>query len=345
MDDCPRILIAGIGGASLGTEILKSLLRAGDYTLLGCDISALAYGHYQAGISKTFVVDRDRYAESVLQICAKEAIRAVIPGGEEPAVLLGQAAARFQEAGVHVAGNSPRVVALCSDKGRLFEHMKDLGLPVPWTLAVQDVREFERLENVPYPCVVKPSTGSGGSRYVFLASNQSEAALYLSYLLNNDQSALIQEYLPVEGGEFTVGVLSMPDGRLAGSVAMRRLFHTRLSISVQSKVGLISSGYSQGLIDEFSEVRAQSEEIARKLGSTGPLNIQARLRDGKLVPFEINPRFSASTYLRAMAGFNEINLYLRYVLFNEEPHAGTIKPGFYLRSLAEIYVDKEGLVQ
>lgn len=48
-----RVLIAGIGGASLGTEILKSLLLNEErYDIFGCDISALAFGHYQYGFQK-----------------------------------------------------------------------------------------------------------------------------------------------------------------------------------------------------------------------------------------------------------------------------------------------------
>ena len=58
---------------------------------------------------------------------------------------------------------------------------------------------------------------------------------------------------------------------------------------------------------------SQCEALARKLGSRGPLNVQGRLRDGVFLPFEVNPRFSASTYLRALAGVNELAIYLRNV--------------------------------
>ena len=60
------VLIAGIGGASLGTEILKSLILAGDYNIYGCDISEYAYGHYQPGFVKTFLVDRENYIKLIL---------------------------------------------------------------------------------------------------------------------------------------------------------------------------------------------------------------------------------------------------------------------------------------
>ena len=342
-DSLTRVLVAGIGGASLGTEILKALRDASIYTTFGCDISEYAYGHYQEGIAETFVVRRNQYIESVLELCVSHRIRAVIPGGEEPLALLSRAAEDFQKLGVHIATNSPEVIAICSDKKRLFEQLRDLGLPMPWTIAVEDVREFEKLEEVPCPCVIKPTTGSGGSSLAFLASNREEATLFIRYLLNNGRAALVQEYIPLSEGEFTVGVLSLPNGRLVGSVAMRRFFHVKLSVSIKTETGLISSGYSQGLIDEFPEVRAQAEKIAEAMGSVGPMNIQGRVREGILLPFEINPRFSASTYLRALAGFNEIDMYLRHVLLEEYPVAPSIRPGYYLRSLSETRVDKGGL--
>src|SRR6267378_1170529 len=86
--DRARILIAGIGGGSLGTEIFKCLGLADRYSVFGCDISSLAYGHYQRGFEQTFLVDHENYVGSVLDVCRKEAIDVVIPGGEEPLVLL-----------------------------------------------------------------------------------------------------------------------------------------------------------------------------------------------------------------------------------------------------------------
>lgn len=336
-----RVLVAGIGGASLGTEILKCLRDASRYTVFGCDISAFAYGHYQEGFAETFVVDRDRYVESVLEFCLSHGVQAVIPGGEGPLGLLSRAAARFGALGISIASNSPEVIATCSDKQQLFARLHELGLPAPRTMAFEDVSAFHDCADVPYPCVIKPSAGTGGSRLVFLASNPTEAALYLTHLLHNARTALIQEYIPLHEGEFTVGVLSLPDSRLVGSIAMQRLFHTKLSVLTEERTGLISSGYSQGLIEELPEVRAQAETIAMALGSVGPVNIQGRLRNGILLPFEINPRFSASTYLRAMAGFNEIDIFLHYLLRGVVPPMDAIRPGYYLRSLAEIRVSQE----
>ncbi len=55
-----------------------------------------------------------------------------------------------------------------------------------------------------------------------------------------------------------------------------------------------------------------------ELDSRGPLNIQCRWCNEELVIFEINPRFSGTTLLRALAGFNEPDLLIRYHVLGEE---------------------------
>lgn len=346
MNQYINILVAGIGGASLGTEVIKCLQAAGHYKVFGCDISQYAFGHFQEGIEKTFVIPRDRYVDSILELCLSRKIRAIVPGGEQPLLLLSRAAKQFEKLGILLAVNHPDLISICSNKGRLFERLSALGLPIPRTVAIKDRSDFKDCAGVTFPCVVKPAAGTGGSRFVFLTSNQAEAMLYVNYLLDNGLVALMQEYIPVDEGEFTVGVLSLPNARLIGSVAMRRVFHSKLSVLLETESGLISSGYSQGLIEDFPAVRKQAEKIASLLGSMGPMNIQGRLRDGILIPFEINPRFSASTYLRTMAGFNEIDIFLRYLLLGEEPSAPPmISEGYYLRSLTEVRINQEAIKQ
>jgi len=336
-----RVLIAGIGGASLGTELLKALTLAGDYRIFACDISPLAYGHYVEHLEASRVVSRDNYVCDVLDLCREYEARAVIPGGEEPMILLSSAADELKAAGVFLASNSPDVVRTCADKSRLFEQLQRLNVDIPRTVQVIDVDDFE---DVGYPCIVKAATGTGGSNLVFLAADRTEATLYLSHILRIRPTAVLQEYVPLDEGEFTIGVLATPDGLLRSSIALQRLFHSKLSWASKTAHGLISSGYSQGLIAPFESICRQAEGIAAALHNRGPMNIQARVREGRLLPFEINPRFSASSYLRAMAGCNEIDSFLRSALLGETPAPGTIRSGYYLRSLSEVYVPCERVV-
>ena len=192
MNNRHTVLVAGIGGASLGTEILKSLALSGRYRILGCDISRLAYGHYLESVERSFVVDRQDYAASVMEICRREGVAAVIPGGEEPLVLLNDAAAQFTQAGTILATNGPEVIQRFSDKEATFKILSQLGFDVPMTVTPEAPDDLGAMT---YPCIVKPATGTGGSSFVFLAESRDEASLYVRYLLANGKKAILQEYI------------------------------------------------------------------------------------------------------------------------------------------------------
>jgi carbamoyl-phosphate synthase large subunit len=332
------VLIAGVGGASLGTEIFKSLVQSGKYRILGADISSYAFGLYQKGFARTYLVDHEDYVPSLIKICRKEKVDAIVPGGEEPLKLCNVDRDLIQQESIVLAANSSDVIDLCADKARAFEFLFRKGVPVPKT---KSVNSEDELTDFNYPCVIKPSTDSGGSAFVYLAEDREEAAHYLSSLRKKGKKLVVQEYVPHDQGEYTVGVLSLTDGSILGSIALRRLFNSKLSYIFKDQDKVISSGYSQGLIEDFVGVRTQAEEIASKLGSKGPLNVQGRLFNGTYYAFEINPRFSATTYLRTMAGFNEVDMFLQH-LFGQQPEPPrAIRFGYYLRSLEENYVAHE----
>lgn len=338
--DAANVMIAGVGGASLGTELLKALTLAGRYRIFGCDISPIAYGLHAPGFARTYRADRADYAQSVIDSCRDAGAAYLIPGGEQPMVLLGAAADRLWQAGIRLVGNDPAVIQQCSDKAATFRQLSGCGVSIPKTAVAQGA---ESIREVGLPCVIKPATGTGGSTQVFFAADMEEALLYAGYIKRSGKTPIAQEYVSADEGEFTVGVLSYPDGSVAASIALRRALDAKLSVMMRDRGGVISSGYSQGCIADFREIREQCEEIARRLGSKGPLNIQGRLSKGRLVPFEINPRFSASTYLRAMAGVNEVDMFLQHLITGAKPRQGVIREGWYLRSLTEQYVPPENV--
>lgn len=334
------VLIAGIGGASLGTEIFKSLRHSGNYYIYGSDISPYAYGLYEEGFVKTYVVDKGKYIEDILNICKKEKIDAIIPGGEEPLFLLCNQKDLFDQEGVFLAINSKEVIELCNNKIKTFDFLREKDFPVPITKLIAGE---EDLKGFNYPCIIKPSTGSGGSVFTYLAEDEEEALLYVSYLRKRSKNAIVQEYIPHDQGEYTVGVLSLPNGKIVGSIALRRFFNSKLSYLTKYDDRIISSGYSQGLIDDFKNIRIQAEKMALEINSRGPLNIQGRLKNGVFYPFELNARFSASTYLRTMAGFNELDIFLQVLFGHKLALSEEIQYGYYFRSLEEKYVSAKGI--
>ncbi len=335
-----KVMIAGVGGASLGTELYKSLRLAGGYEVYGCDLSSTAYGLYEPGFAGTYRVSHESYVTSVIDACVDADARLLVPGGEQPMTLLGNASDRLADAGIELLANTREVVTLCSDKDWTFKHLADNGITIPRTVGINQV---EDIAFTGLPCIVKPATGSGGSASVFFAVSADEAMIYGEFIRRNGSQPIVQEYVDVAEGEFSIGVLSLPEHGVVGSIALRRDLNAKLSVAYRGRGGVVSSGYSQGHIGEYPELCRQAEHIAEVVGSRGPINIQARVRDGVLLPFEINPRFSASTYLRALAGFNEVDVLIRFVSSGETPERPSIRAGWYLRSLTEQYVSKDTL--
>ena len=336
-----RVLVAGTGGASLGTEILKSLMAAGGYQVFGCDVSPSAYGLYESGFSEAFLLPKDNFASAVMNVCLEHKIPVVIPGGEAPLRLLLDMNDQFREHGITVACNDPEVARVCLDKTRFQATLRRLSLPSPWSMTIEDLQSLETLRVPEYPCVVKPATGSGGSKLVLLAGDWQELDRHVRETLAIAGPLQVQEYIPEDEGEFTVGVLSLPDVPYLQSLVMRRVLDSPLSVASRTVDGVISTGITQGFVDDFPNVRETAEGVAQALNSVGPLNIQGRLHGGKFLSFEANPRFSASTFLRTMAGFNEIDSYLQHLLHGTKPPAIHLRRGFYLRSFTEMWVSPE----
>lgn len=328
-----KILIAGVAGASLGTELLKCLQGHPQYEIYTADISHLAFGLYSRSVKGAFVADRTDYVRSIVNFCTSMGIQYVVPGGEQPSTILAASLPQLESASLKLVANDPSVVRIFSDKATTFDFLRAQGFPIPATYGPD-----HPFPDLPYPCIIKPSTDSGGSASVFLATNPAECRLYAELITATGRKPVIQEYVPLDEGEFTIGVLSNPKGEVLGSVAMKRIFNSKLSIGQRTAAGLISTGYSQGLIDDFPEIRRQAEAIAVAARSKGPLNIQGRLRNGILLPFEVNPRFSASTYLRAMAGFNELIHFLQSLEGTSNLPMPVLIPGYYLRSFTEQHI-------
>jgi carbamoyl-phosphate synthase large subunit len=342
LQEATEILVAGIGGASLGTEIMKCLRLAGRYRIIGCDISRHAYGHYADLASCTKVVAADRYAEAVLDLARRTRVKAVIAGGGEPLRLLNEAEPDFARAGIVLVGNNARTTSLAEDKRAVAANLDAAGILQPRWVAPEHP-EDESLRALEGAMVVKPAFGSGASRFVFLVEDYAAASVYVNYLRRNGLEPIVQEYVSEEEGEYSVGALNRGDSSWVGAIVMRRIFVNELSIRSKTRLGLISSAYGQGVFGDFPAVAEAARNIAAALGSTGPLNIQGRMRRGQFIPFEVNARFSGSCFLRALAGFNEADLMIREQLFGEPIEMPPTRFGWGLRGLSEVLVAEEDL--
>jgi carbamoyl-phosphate synthase large subunit len=239
------------------------------------------------------------------------------------------------------------VLERCFDKSKTAQILADLGFGVPESRAVSTAGDLEGFRAL--PAVLKPSQGGGGSAHVYLAQDEAELAFFSRYLLNMFSEILVQEYVGTPDAEYTVGVLTDLEGALLHSIAVKRNILPALSnrLKAPNRSGrpelgptlIISTGISQGEIGPFPEVSAPCERLAIAMGAAGPLNVQCRLAGGRVYVFEINPRFSGTTSLRAMVGFNEPDLLIRrHVLGEDVQPRFEYRSGFIVRGLQETLI-------
>jgi carbamoyl-phosphate synthase large subunit len=250
----------------------------------------------------------------------------------------------FADAGIFLPFNPAEVIDTCLDKVRTMEAISAAGFPVPPYQAIRTLEEAAAFAHL--PAVLKPSVGGGGSANLYLVQDREELVFSAGQLLKVYPEFIVQAYVGTTEDEYTVGVLLDMDGNLLNSIAIRRYILSTLSnrIKLPNRTGrrdlgdvlAISSGVSQGRIGRFPEVTSQCEQIAVALGARGPLNLQCRLVDGRVHVFEINPRFSGTTSLRAIVGYNEPDVLIRKHVLGEAvtPHFG-YDEGVIMRSLAE----------
>jgi carbamoyl-phosphate synthase large subunit len=333
-----KILLAGIGSGSLGLELVKCLSFDDAISIYGADSDPSAYGISDKRLTKTFVVgkgDEDAYCQELLRICKKESIVYVVPGAETTNRILCVNQDLFRANGLVPFVNCKEVFNICSNKVACNLFLESKGLPSLQTLYVSKKQPLETFDA--FPCVVKPASQSGGSNLVFLAEDLNEAKFFAAYLSARGFASCVQEYIDSEE-EFTVGVMSSPQGLILSSIALKRNLSSKLSRSLSYSNRVISSGWSQGRIEAFPMICDQAEKIALALGSTWALNIQGRVRNNQFIPFEINPRHSGTSFFRALSGVNEILIGLDYFTSNQEQSSKarvTIKPASYSRILTE----------
>lgn len=339
------VLVTGVGGGGLGHEVVKSLRLAGGYRIIGVDMSPHGFGLFETDEAYTVPSAKDtHYVDLLLDLCAKRNVQVIIPGTEVELLVISTHRQRFIERGVLPLINDASVIDTGLDKSATMMFLDTHGFARPQSIMIGS------LDAIPadflLPAIVKPATGGGGSSDTFVVQAKDELLAICALLLRQGRTVLLQEYVGTPQSEFTVGVLHTLNGAFVGSIALRREILGGLSNRIKvpnrterSDLGpvlAVSSGVSQGVIDDFPEVREQCEAIAKAIGSRGPINIQGRLANGVFYPFEINPRFSGTSFLRALAGYNEPDLLIRHHLGGEALPAPVVyAKGQIVRSLAE----------
>lgn len=343
------VLVTAIGGGGHGEQILKALRLANGnkYQFVGADARSTCpqFALVDERVTLPLAYEPE-YIDVLLDVCERFHIKALFHGCEPELKRFSAERERIINRGIFLPINPAPLIDLCMNKQKTNQRLLELRFPAP---KYQDVSSREDLKEIDwFPVVVKPSVGGGGSVNVFIAQNSTELLGLADYLglETITKNFIVQEYVGTPDEEYTVGVLHDMDGNYINAIAVKKLLSGQLHIrmSLENRTGrsdlgprlVVSSGVSHGFVGRFPEVTEQCKRIAKAIEAKGPINIQCRLVDGNVYVFEINPRFSGTTSIRAMVGYNEPDILIRRHLFGEEIKADfDYKEALILRSLTE----------
>jgi carbamoyl-phosphate synthase large subunit len=332
-----NVLVTAVGGI-VGEGIVKSLRFANmdegspiKYKIIGVDMDDQAAGLYRCDSGKLIPpASSADYLESIMRIVYENDIRAIYVGSDIELAKLAQAKPELESnSNVVVISNPLEVIDVARDKWKTFQFLEKNNLPRAMSCLPEDKDKF--MERHGLPLVVKPREGYG-SLHFYIVHSSYEMQYALDAISGHGWRPVIQEYLDNRSQEFTSGVTIDKNGSYVMSSISLRKFP--------------KSGQTyKALVDSFDPIRKSAKEVALKLGARNAVNIQAKFDGNEAKVFEINPRFSATVPIRAIAGINEPDITYRNNVLGEEIHLEKYKKILCLRYWNEIYVEPSAYQQ
>jgi carbamoyl-phosphate synthase large subunit len=293
-----KVLVTG-AGAVLGQGIIRSLQNSS----LKPRIVSVDPNRYSAGLFWSDATHLVPFANDPLYL---DRIREVLEIERPDAVLVGtdtelpffaeHRLALEKEFATHIVVSSPPVIDIANDKYKTYQFLHGAGLDCP--ASCLPGQQDALIAQVGFPLVVKPCVGAR-SIGVSVVHNRGE----LENAIKGRDDVVLQECVGRDDSEYTASALVF-DGKCSATIVMRR--------------DLRDGNTYRAYVEAFPELNRMVARLGEVLDPYGPANFQFRVDGaGRAKVFEINARFSGTTPLRALAGFNEVEMCLRKILHGE----------------------------
>lgn len=318
-----NILIMAVG-SPLGQSILKAVCRSKlPDQIHVADINTMAAGLYVDNVIPVIfpLIKEPDYFQQLSHYLDAHQINVIFPTIAAEHDFFDTHSAYFIERGISIVKCSAETFRICNDKYQSMHFLQAQGINAPDTVLCANAPELERfLSSNTFPMVLKPRFGAS-SNDVFIVKNLDR----LRGLINAfPQDYFILQTFLADPDDYTVGVFVSRDRDYKNTFILKRNLKFGLSYS--------------GQVIENEAVSEHCMAIAEALQSVYSINVQLKLVDGVPFTYEINPRLSSTTSVRAHFGFNEPDMILRD-LFNQRPLSDKLpaSSGRFMRYWEEVY--------
>lgn len=325
-----KILVSG-AGSLLGQGLIKTIkLSKKKYKIYGTDYLKDSIGLYW--VKKGYILPdilkkknlEKNWLKKIKKIIKKNRIKYIIPGLDFELPLFSKFKKEIElQSKCKIIVSNPNVINTFRDKWKTVEFLKNNNFLYPKTSLPTHLNSF--LIKNKFPVIVKPRIGST-SKNVYLVKNKKE----LKIAIKNCKNPIIQEYLYKNENEYTCGVIfNTKKNKLLSKITLNRKLKNG-----NTRIAHFKKNPNFKKIDNFIS------KVTKTIKPNGPLNFQLCLTKQGPKIFEINPRFSGTTPLRAIFGLNEVELLIE-TLERRKVKKIDLKQGTIMRFFSDFYIKQE----
>jgi len=318
------VLLSDMPYSCTGYGIIKAL----SLSTLRYKLYCVSTSPYKAGLYMTenravspSLIDNN-YIDWLIDYCKKNEIHVLFPDDDDLTQISTQRKAFLEQAKTYVIASPQAMIDIASNKLLTCRWLKDKGFGFPPFAPANDIIKVEQLvANEGFPLFAKSILGRGsiGCCVINNATDLKE--------IQDKEGYIVQKLLGTNDEEFTAACFVDQSGKHRGTITMRRLIYHG------------ASQYCDVVNDPV--ILNECKNIAIAIGARGTINIQLRMDRGRPICFEINPRFSSTSGIRAHFGFNDVEHTIRHFVLHEPAiDLPVIKEGTVLRYVEEIFINK-----
>ena len=307
-----RVLVTAIGG-DIGQSIAQCMRNnKEDIFLVGTDVHNNHGGKLLVDNYFTIPSAKDpNYLNSMTDVVLDNNVDFTIPVNENELNVLVNGSHSLE-----IIHCGKEIVNIGLDKLATIESLKTLGIDVPWTIDVVNEMPYD------YPCIIKPRFSSG-SKSVFVVNSINEAKFFSTKY----SKSVFQELLEPFEKEITCGLFRTKNGCIS-SIQFERLL-----------VGGLT-GWAK--VVNNKQVANLLNVIADGWKLQGSVNVQLRITEKGPMIFEINPRFSSTSYMLHKLGFTDV-IWSLQESFDEPIKLTSAETGTVLVRTQDVMILSEGL--
>lgn len=291
--------------------------------VIGTDCSVYAPALYET--DNYYIVPRmtsPDYLDTILDICHKEKIDAILPLQEDELYLISSHNKLFTDSGMIPIVSPPETVELCRDKYAFYKHLKQYNLPtLPSYNTISEFWKHYEAGEINFPVFIKPVRGCG-SISVQKVDNIELLSALCQY---SSEDMLIQPFADGEefGADIYVDIFS----------------HKPVSIFVKKKLRMRAGETEKSISFKDNSLFELIKQAVYSLTLSGPVDMDIFCVDDKYYISEINPRFGGGYPHAHSCGMNFPKLIAENIAGKEHTDAiGNYEEGICMLKYTDLMI-------